>query len=266
MTKANLHSYYRKFADAENTENTKEKGPEQKRFVGLNVLPNLETQEHTPYLLDTEYEQCARELVEYADYLVLNLANTSHNEAIAQFKSEQKLRALIRKVQRSKTLEAGYQAAFDYEIKEVLKDKKVDQATIENNAFNAIYNHYDRNTPIAQRRTPLLFIKIDATMKKEELEKIGKVALEERLDGIVVGSSIEEPESKADVYGDQIGGKPTQESATEALRNLYRITQGKFCSLISSETLILHDEEQVFFIYESYKTPLDIWTVGGNTQ
>ena len=226
MVKGHLHSYYRNLE--EEKEDIPVDSPQRKnlnRVLGINIVPNIESQEHTPYLIDSEFEQEAREVFEYGDYLVLNLAN-GRNEAILQFKSDKKLAGLIRKIRKARTLETGYQAAFDYEINEVLKGKVLDQTSDETKQLSIVFNHYDRNTPVVQRKTPLLFIKIDANQTSEELQKIAKVALEEGLDGIVVGSALEYKDANKD-KSEKLGGSETSSYALSALRDIYKVTQGR---------------------------------------
>jgi len=232
MAKSQFHSYYRNLVekrDIGNDKNEKEFGED--RLVGINIIPNVETQESAPYLTDIEFEQCAREISEYADYLLLDISNAK-NDAISQYKSDKKLGDLIKKIKRLRTLETGYQAAYDYETKVILKNKVVEQSTIENNAFHSIFNHYEKNNPLTQKKTPLLFVKIDANLTKEELGRVAKVALSEGLDGIVVGScSSGTSSSRGDVQKELIGGKPNKEKANEALKSLYQLTQGNFIYL-----------------------------------
>jgi len=229
MAKSNLHAYYRRIeerrTDAKDEE-TKRYG--ENRFLGINIAPNTETLDNAPYLAESDFEQCSREMMEYSDYLVLNLAGTKLEGALL-FESENKLRELIRKVKKARTLEIGYQTAYDYEKSTILKNRVVEQTSLENNTFHSVYNHYEKNNPTVIRRTPLLMIKVDASESKTQLAKYAKVALEEGLDGIVVGSHLESTSGKNLIAG----GRFTRNSALEALKLIYQTTQGKL-TLISS--------------------------------
>ena len=230
MTKSHLHGYYRKLTERQDEDLQGGKEPvNTKKLVGINIKPNIETEEFTPYLLESELDQCAREVLEYGDYLVLNLAGSS-NDRRQLLLNEKKLRSLIKAVQKTRTLTTGYHAAFDFEQKNVLKDRVVEPSALENNTFHAVYNHYDRNSPIAQRKTPMIFIKTDATLTKAENQSIARIALEEGLDGMVVGSSSQEVKSSSNSKSvnrtENVGGKPNQNSSLAALRDIYQVTQG----------------------------------------
>ena len=55
-TKSNLTAFYRDY---------NEKKIQNKELVGINILPNLETQEYTPFLTLNEFEYGAKEMLEY---------------------------------------------------------------------------------------------------------------------------------------------------------------------------------------------------------
>lgn len=229
MAKSNLHAYYRRIeerrVDAKD-EKTKRYG--ENRLLGINIVPNTETLDNAPYLAESDFEQCSREMMEYSDYLVLNVA-AAKVQGTVLFQSEKKLRELIRKVRRARTLEIGYQTAFDYEKGTLLKNRVVEQTSLENNTFHSVYNHYEKNNPAIVKRTPLLLIKVDPNESQTQLATYAKVALEEGLDGIVVGSHSEQTTGKGLIAG----GKLTRTSALEALKLIYQTTQGKL-TLISN--------------------------------
>jgi len=226
MAKANLHAYYRRLD--EKRLDGKDESYGENRLLGINVVPNIETIEHAPYLAESDFEQCSREMMEYSDYLVLNIA-AAKLQGTPLFQSENKLRELIRKVKKARTLETGYQTAYDYEKSTVLKNRVIEQTSLENNTFHSVYNHYEKSNPGVIRRTPLLLIKVDANESKTQLVTYAKVALEEGIDGIVVGSHSEKSSDKGMISG----GRSNKTAAVEALKHIYQTTQGKL-TLISS--------------------------------
>lgn len=80
------------------------------------------------------------------------------------------------------------------------------------------------------RRVPLL-LKIAPDMTRAELEDVAEVALEQKIDGMIISNTtVSRPDSlrstnKAEMGG--LSGKPLMTLSTETLRQMHRLTEGK---------------------------------------
>ena len=54
-------------------------------FIGVNVKANMDTIESVPYLTHMDFAKAVRELTEFVDYTVLNLAEETHSSGIIQY-------------------------------------------------------------------------------------------------------------------------------------------------------------------------------------
>ncbi len=51
-------------------------------FIGVNVKAMIDTVESVPYLTHLDFTRCVRELMEFVDYTVLNLAEETNTSGI----------------------------------------------------------------------------------------------------------------------------------------------------------------------------------------
>lgn len=202
----------------------------ERNFVGVNITPNLETQDYTPFLSLNEFEYCAKEMLEYADYLVLNLSNAK-TEGLKQFYTKEKMISLIKSIQKIRATEIGYLAALEFEehlFREKARDAKLNENQAGDNLY--IYNNYEKSRPSYPHKTPLLFIKIDSGLSPEKLAEIGNIANETKLDGIIIGSfaetSKEIEEAQYEIKRTYKSGQALAKEANRALSILYQKTGG----------------------------------------
>lgn len=92
--------------------------------------------------------------------------------------------------------------------------------------LESLMNERDR----LPRRVPLL-VKIAPDMTQAELEDVAGVVLEQKVDGVIVSNTtVRRPDSLKSAHQTEMGGlsgKPLMPLATDTLRQLYRLTQGK---------------------------------------
>ena len=82
-------------------------------LIGVNVKAQLETVESVPYLTHLDYSRAVRELTEFADYTVLNLAEEVHTSGILQYyKKGPSLDKLLKNAHQARVNELGKVAAL----------------------------------------------------------------------------------------------------------------------------------------------------------
>ena len=230
--KANIISYTNELK--KHGKNTKHA----KNIVGVNIRPNIEAEELTPYLCDIDYEYCAKEILECADYIVLNIADAK-NEGIKQFYSEQNLKSLIEKIKDILYLNVGLSKAL--EIESLIEKKHVEPIPVgvtpgqnivnigikENQSPKFVSDFYEATLKEYKAYTPLILLKIDSNISEVEQKTIAKVALESGIDGLVIGSmgtnNMNEFTAKKFKYKN---GAILNQAADDALKKMYQLTKG----------------------------------------
>ena len=152
--------------------------------------------------------------------------------AISNLRSKEELTKLIRIVKDKITINLGKMAALEYAILEKEKGEKETIVDLPKEIQKVMY----RNSLISKNNVPMIFLKIDSYLTEQEYQDIAEIALKEKIDGIVVGSTVpinvgiknkEKRKLTHDAALGGAGGDPTRELSEYALKAVYKHTKGK---------------------------------------
>jgi len=172
--------------------------PAARGLVGVNLGKNKDTVE----ALD-DYVRGVRALTQYADYMVVNVSSPN-TAGLRSLQGKRQLRALL----------AGVQQEM--------------QRVVASPAYVSRSACGDQHP----RHRPPLLVKISPDMSDSELADVAAVALELRVDGIIVSNTtIGERDTLVErALAHETGGlsgRPLKQKADAALSKLYRLTNGK---------------------------------------
>ena len=165
-------------------------------LVGVNLGKNLTTEDAA-----SDYALGARELAQYADYMVINVSSPN-TAGLRSLQNKEKLHHLISVVQQ--------------EMK----------STVEGTEYSS------KSCSSSSSFRPPLLIKISPDMTDLEMADVAEVALQLRIDGIIISNTtigqreglLEEDMSKE---SGGLSGKPLSNISNEALSKMYVLTNGK---------------------------------------
>ncbi|CAI2368583.1 unnamed protein product [Moneuplotes crassus] len=201
-------------------------------LVGLTIVPSKTTIDSIPYLIKSDYEQCIEVIVEFSDYIVINITerDKSKRKVAALLREENELRKLIKMVRNKLIMTLGKVAALEY--------SKIDPQSSQNEVIDIsqeVRKVIYRNSLISKNNVPLIFLKVDSYLSEEEYKTIAKICEEEHVDGIVVGSTVPINVGLKDksqrIFKEEValggaGGEITQKYSNSALKTLYTLTKG----------------------------------------
>lgn len=190
-----------------------------------------------PYLVKVDYENAIDPVMEFSDYIVINITERDKGKrmATAMLRQKDELRKLVKKVKRRVAIDLGKIAALEYsKIEFQASDPQKAQPIVDihNEVRKAIY----RNSMLSKNTPPLLMFKIDSYWTDQEYQDIAQVMLEEGVDGAIIGSTVpinvgikdkDKRKQTEDVALGGAGGEVTTEFAKRSLQNMYQHTEGK---------------------------------------
>lgn len=139
--------------------------------LGINITANIETQESVPYLTHFDYEKSLAMLVEFADFIVINISR-AETPGLNMYRNEESLRKFLGKLVKTKNSELGKIAALEYESV---------YSTSSSFDKSPVREKYSRNGLLSKLKPPSLWLKVDSDLSKEEYMAIGKVIKENKL-------------------------------------------------------------------------------------
>ena len=94
----------------------KKSGVRMDTLLGISLIPAKSTIESVPYLIKVDYQQSVDVLLEFSDYIVINITekDKSKRSAMALLRKETELRKLIQLVRAKIIMTLGKTAAFEY--------------------------------------------------------------------------------------------------------------------------------------------------------
>ena len=94
----------------------KKSGIRMDTLLGISLMPAKSTIESVPYLIKVDYQQSVDVLLEFSDYIVINITekDKSKRSAMALLREETELRKLIQLVRAKIIMTLGKTAAFEY--------------------------------------------------------------------------------------------------------------------------------------------------------
>ena len=203
-------------------------------LIGLNITPSKSTIDSVPYLIKSDYENSIDHVVEFSDYIVINISerDKTKRQAIIGLRRKDELTKLIRKVKKRLALNIGKIAALEYSKLENTNQSSEAILNIHNEIRKAMF----RNSLISKNVVPLILLKIDSYWTEEEYKTIAEVIMKENIDGAIVGSTIPinvglKDKSKwivpDDVAIGGAGGEVTAPYALNSLKLMHKYTEGK---------------------------------------
>ena len=156
-------------------------------FRGISIQPNLESQRAIPHFCDEEYVLCFNEMYPFADYLVVNVADTQPNK-LSQYKDLRRLRKLIRKLVDARDVQIGMSVACH------------------------LTGH---NLPKPKKLVPSILVKVESNYEKPK--ELVDLCIEEGVEGLLVGGTDSEGQ----------GGTHLTKSSLETLKEVYTHSKGK---------------------------------------
>lgn len=114
---------------------------------------NIDTVESVPYLTHLDFARAVRELTEFVDYTVLNLAEETHSSGIIQYyKKGPSLDKLLKATHTARVNELGKVAALQYE-------RFVSQELQQEEDFStSVKRYYIRQSMLSTLKPMLLFV------------------------------------------------------------------------------------------------------------
>ena len=203
-------------------------------LLGICISPSKSTLESVPYLIKSDYENTIDHIVEFSDYIVINITekDKARRQATMMLRQKDELTKLVRKVKKRLAVNLGKIAAHEY--------SKIDQKGEDSGAILNVHNEIRkamcRNSLISKNSVPLILLKIDSYWTEEEYKTIAEVISKENIDGAIVGSTIPiniglKDRSKwispNDIALGGAGGEITKPYALNALRLMHKYTEGK---------------------------------------
>ena len=203
-------------------------------LLGLTLSPSKSTIDSVPYLIATDFESAVTSVLEFSDYIVINLTerDKSKRAAIMGLRQKDELTRLVRKVRRRIAIDLGKIAALEYSK---LQNEQSSTPEIVD-VYEQVRKVMIRNSLMSKNTVPLVLLKIDSYLTEQEYKDIAEVMIAENVDGVIIGSTVPvnvgiKDKSKrkytSEVALGGAGGEITQPFATYALKTMYGYTQGK---------------------------------------
>ena len=149
-----------------------------------------DTIETVPYLTHFDYVRSIRELTEFVDFTVLNIAENIETSGILQYyKKGTSLEKLLAAAHKARVNELGKAAALQYE--RFLEAENSKKGKPNEDFTSTVRRHYKNASLLSSLRPMMLFLQVDVSKLNQSshapfLNDLAKVCTKHKIDGIVL--------------------------------------------------------------------------------
>ena len=136
-------------------------------MIGVNIKAMEDTLDSVPYLTHLDFARSIRELTEFTDFTVLNLAEHVETSGILQYykKAGSSLDKLLSSAHRARVNELGKAAALQYErFLQADSLSKQGRGLHSSDDFStSVRRHYQNSSLLSSLRPMMLFVQVDVS-------------------------------------------------------------------------------------------------------